>query len=43
MEVVELADSGDAGQEHLHEGHASDVVDLFRREREGAAIHDGAP
>ena len=43
MQVVELADGGGAGERHLEEGHAGDVVNLLRFEVGGGVVHGSAP
>ncbi len=43
MEVVELADRGEAGLQHLDIGERGDGLDILRLERQGEAVHPVAP
>ena len=43
MQVVELADGGEAGLEHLHVGERRDRLDVVRRELAEEAVHHLAP
>jgi hypothetical protein len=43
MQVVKLADVGDAAEGHLEEGHPRDIVDVLRRKPGRGVIHRFAP
>ena len=43
MKVMKLPDRGDAAERHLEKRHSRSVVNIFRRQARGRAIHHLAP